>query len=189
MEAHFTLKSGNLNEYLSVQQLVDCDTKEKGCKGGWPSIAYNYIQKNGVVSDANYPYKASTNTCEDDTVSSSEKYKISKFASCEEEECNQNNFYNNLLQKGPFAVVIDAYNTEFFNYKSGIYNQSCAEPNHAIILVGYGIDKSSGEDYWIIRNSWNKSWGMNGYGYVKNDAANYYSCNINRYGFQPEVIA
>jgi len=187
MEAHFTLKTGIKNEYLSVQQLVDCDTKEKGCKGGWPSIAYNYIQKSGLVSDENYPYEAKTNTCKSDIVSSSNKYMISKFNSCEEDECNNNNFFNSLLQKGPFAVVIDAYNTEFFNYKSGIYNQSCAEPNHAIILVGYGKDEKTGEDYWIIRNSWSNSWGMNGYGYVKNDMNNYYSCNINRYAFQPEI--
>jgi len=187
MEAHFSIKSGMKNEYLSVQQLVDCDTKEKGCKGGWPSIAYNYIQKNGLVSDENYPYEAKTNTCKSDIVSSSNKYMISKFNSCEEDECNNNNFFNSLLQKGPFAVVIDAYNTEFFNYKSGIYNQSCAEPNHAIILVGYGKEEETGEDYWIIRNSWSNSWGMNGYGYVKNDINNYYSCNINRYAFQPEV--
>ena len=188
MEAHFSLKQKNKNEFLSVQQLVDCDPTDKGCKGGWPSIAFNYIVKNGLVSEKAYPYTAKTSTCKSDVISREKKYKISKFDSCEEDECNKNNFYFNLLNKGPFAVVIDAYNTEFFNYKSGIYNQSCAEPNHAIILVGYGIDKQSGEDYWIIRNSWTNTWGMNGYGYVKNDLDNYFSCNINRYAFQPVVI-
>ena len=43
MEAHFSLKQKNKNEFLSVQQLVDCDPTDKGCKGGWPSIAFNYI--------------------------------------------------------------------------------------------------------------------------------------------------
>ena len=32
---------------LSEQQLVDCDSTNYGCNGGWPSNALAYIQKNG----------------------------------------------------------------------------------------------------------------------------------------------
>jgi Papain family cysteine protease len=40
-------------------------------------------------------------------------------------------------------------------YESGVFNR-CSTTNidldHAVQLVGYGTD--SGEDYWLVRNSW-----------------------------------
>ena len=189
IEALRKLKGKGNNNYLSVQQLIDCDSKEKGCKGGWPSMAYNYLGKNGSVLDSDYPYKALNDVCKSEVVSHNVVARIeTSIDSCEEDECLTNGYQYKLLKNGPMATVIDAYNTLFFNYKSGIYSEECAEPNHAIILVGFGVDAKTKEEYWIIRNSWGSDWGMNGYGYVKHNPQNYLSCNINRYGFQPRII-
>jgi C1A family cysteine protease len=188
VEALLAKKSG-IKNYLSPQQLVDCDTKEKGCKGGWPSIAYNYAASNGFVLEDDYPYQAANGQCKQDIVQSLTAVKIdSNFARCEEDECTTDDAQFNMLKNGPVTVVIDAYNTNFFNYKSGIYDASCGEPNHAVMLVGYGVDSKTATKYWIIRNSWGSQWGMNGFGYVKMDVNNNYSCNLNRYGYQPKII-
>lgn len=52
-------------------------------------------------------------------------------------------------------------------YKSGIFSDPhCRKDvNHALIVAGYMSE--SKKDYWIVKNSWSKSWGMNGWAYIE----------------------
>ncbi|CAO1347637.1 unnamed protein product [Diamesa tonsa] len=45
---------------LSIQYLVDCDKGglNKGCIGGWPTYALEFLKINGIATAATYPYAA-----------------------------------------------------------------------------------------------------------------------------------
>lgn len=59
------------------------------------------------------------------------------------------------------AVAVNADAIQ--GYESGIFNGLCStEVNHAVLVVGYGTDSTDG-DYWIIKNSWDTTWGEQGY--------------------------
>jgi C1A family cysteine protease len=34
--------------------------------------------------------------------------------------------------------------------------------NHSVVIVGWGVDPSTGTKYWKVRNSYGEKWGMNG---------------------------
>ena len=56
---------------------------------------------------------------------------------------------------GPISVGVDA--TNWGPYSTGIFvDPSCnvARINHAVLVVGYGTEASTGRDYWIVKNSW-----------------------------------
>ncbi|XP_072316113.1 cathepsin S-like [Eucyclogobius newberryi] len=146
---------------LSPQNLVDCSGPygTGGCNGGWPHQALQYVIANqGIDSENFYPYKGQDGTC---------RYNPTYRAA----NCSTYNFVDTdelSLQRaaaviGPIAIVIDA--SDIFNYKSGVYyNPSCGhKTNHAVLLVGYGTDDTTGLDYWLVKNSWGKRWGEKGY--------------------------
>jgi C1A family cysteine protease len=64
----------------------------------------------------------------------------------------------------PVSVSIDAGHL-FMSYTSGVLNTTkCGKQlDHAVLVVGYGTDASSGLDYWTVKNSWGTSWGEAGY--------------------------
>jgi len=75
------------------------------------------------------------------------------------------------LQKyGPAQIGIDASCVS--GYTGGIIT-NCTSRNvdHAVAIVGAGTDSKIGVDYWIVRNSWNTTFGEDGYFRVQRDTA------------------
>merc|ERR1711934_331858 len=66
-----------------------------------------------------------------------------------------------LMTNGPLYVAFTVYG-DFETYRSGVYKQTTGGflGGHAVEMLGWGTE--NGEDYWLIKNSWNEEWGDNG---------------------------
>lgn len=58
--------------------------------------------------------------------------------------------------------------SDFRYYKEGVYTSSVCKSgpqdvNHAVLAVGYGKDLLTGLNYWTIKNSWDYTFGMEGF--------------------------
>ena len=155
---------------FSVQQLIDCDTTNNGCDGGWMYKGYRYASKFGMMPKDNYPYIAKEGQCKYD-----KDLVIFKNVGMVQEEALSNNKLKELVNKQPVAVGINA-NENLRFYKSGVLTEEflkCSNPdepvNHGVVIVGFGKvargEKGSGfcKEYWLIRNTWGTNWGEKGF--------------------------
>jgi len=72
-----------------------------------------------------------------------------------------------LATTGPVSVAFQVA-TDFRHYAYGVYSSTVCkngamDVNHAVLAVGYGTDPASNMTYWTIKNSWDFTWGVNGY--------------------------
>ena len=73
-----------------------------------------------------------------------------------------------LVKYGPAQIGIDA--SCVAGYTHGIItNCTSANVDHAVAIVGAGTDKETGIDYWLVRNSWDVTFGEGGYFRVQRD--------------------
>ncbi|CAD8074281.1 unnamed protein product [Paramecium primaurelia] len=160
LEGFFKVTTDQLPD-LSEQQLVDCSTildYNKGCDGGAPIRALNYVKRNGITTQAAYPYIAEQNkNCQ----IKGGVYHISVTVSIFANEAA----HQAALQEGPISVAVQA--SDWKNYKPTgddyIFPSSACtgDINHAVLAVGFTSDAL------IIKNSWAKSWGVDGYIYLQ----------------------
>lgn len=149
---------------LSEQNLVDCVTDDYGCQGGLPEDAFRYIKKQGGIDDEiSYPYEGETGECR----FNKSKVVMSDAGAAHLPVGNEEKLKEMVAKFGPVTVGIDASDPFFQLYKKGVYVSSFCKNtpqslDHAVLVVGYGTDPKAG-DYWIVKNSWGKIYGDNGY--------------------------
>jgi len=163
MEGSRFIANGKLIS-LSEQNLVDCSTSQgnQGCNGGLMDQAFQYvIQNGGIDTEASYPYTATgPNQCQYQASNSA-----GTISSYQDVSSGDEGALATAVAQQPTSVAIDASQPSFQSYTSGVYyepNCSSTQLDHGVLAVGYGTD-DSGNDYWIVKNSWGTDWGMSGY--------------------------
>jgi len=164
VEGAYAIKTGSLKS-LSEQQLVDCAGSygNHGCNGGMMDYAFSYIMDNGITTETAYPYVSGITKTADSCQSFSPVVKLS---GCYDVPANELAL-TLALQTQPVSVAIEADAKSFQLYKSGVYSDTSCGTNldHGVLAVGFGTS-SSGQDYYIVKNSWSTSWGDAGYIYI-----------------------
>eukprot|EP01017_Pseudomicrothorax_dubius_P012443 TRINITY_DN1514_c0_g1_i3.p2 TRINITY_DN1514_c0_g1~~TRINITY_DN1514_c0_g1_i3.p2 ORF type:complete len:139 (-),score=23.99 TRINITY_DN1514_c0_g1_i3:61-477(-) len=71
-----------------------------------------------------------------------------------------------IAAKGPVSTYFSVYN-DFFAYQSGIYYPVSGDyvGLHAVKIIGWGVENNI--SFWIAQNSWDDTWGENGYFRIK----------------------
>jgi len=176
---------------FSAENLVACcDECGDGCNGGFPTAAFEYWVKIGIVSGGPYnsnkgcqPYEIAP--CEHHTTGSrpnctgeGETPKCHK--TCESSysvdyqkdlhfgrkayslENNPQQIQMDIMKNGPVEAAFSVY-SDFLLYKSGVYHHVTGEAlgGHAVKILGWGVE--NGTKYWLVANSWNYDWGDGGY--------------------------
>jgi len=177
---------------LSIQFILNCGTEIAGsCYGGSGTGAYEFVKSVGHIPfDTCQPYIAcsadskegfcgdvdttcsSFNTCR--TCGSFSQYvdcvEITPFPNATIAEYGVVPRYDvdaikaEIYARGPVSAGINA--EPIVNYKGGIVRDTKfwhKMVNHIVSIVGWGKDSESGDEYWIIRNSWGQYWGEMGY--------------------------
>lgn len=163
--------SGRSLPILAPQQIVDCDNIEgaSGCNGGYTESAFDYVkQAGGLDTEESYPYQGQDGTCafKKDKVAAQVTGYSYAVPPCQDACDNQNQTLamTALVSVGPLAICVDA--STWSDYTGGIFSDCSHNANdqdHCVQLVGF--NRNSG--YWIVRNSWNTDWGINGYIHLK----------------------
>ncbi|GBG68239.1 hypothetical protein CBR_g2790 [Chara braunii] len=166
-----------------------------GCEGGYPLQAWTYFMTDGVVSTSCDPYfdrkgchhpgcepLFPTPTCErhcsqqDQSWDSSKRYVSDVYTVGPAVEEIMYEVYTN----GPVEVSFSVFQ-DFAHYKSGVYWHVTGDylGGHAVKLIGWGTE--GGVDYWLCVNSWNRSWGDDGYFKIRR--------GTDECGIEEEVVA
>ncbi|KAG8366218.1 hypothetical protein BUALT_Bualt17G0053700 [Buddleja alternifolia] len=126
---------------LPVQPLVDCDRANGGYITGIETRAYEYIILNGGInSDKDYPYRGVDGLC------------------CKEKETRRVASVDGYVKIPP--EMRNCYYRREPRQCSWIFNDF----SHFVLIIVYGF--KDGTDYWILKNSWGKGWGL-GYMYLQ----------------------
>lgn len=156
------------------------------CGGGYIDLAFQYLCDKGGIAINDDPEAQNgkyvcANTNGLTIYKGDRKYRVTKYdygelnpthkcrAKLEPErlktlEDNCLTIMSEIYRNGPVACLFKNYtNCNSFSGK-GVYSKAIGEDlgYHAVSIIGWGREESTGKPYWIVRNSWGPEWAEDG---------------------------
>jgi len=164
--------------YLSVQNVIDCGNAGS-CYGGDALPVYAYAYSTGIPDDTCDNYQAKNGNCNPFNTCGTcmpgscyplpaanyTHYKVSQYGRVS----GVQNMMAEIFARGPIscgvAATDDLVSWGQWNHGSNDIYDTCSsnQIDHIISIAGWGTDATTGEDYWIVRNSWGSPWGHHGW--------------------------
>ncbi|XP_030627217.1 cathepsin B-like [Chanos chanos] len=185
------LSAGKVSVEVSAEDLLTCcEDCGMGCFGGYPSSAWDYWAKTGLVTGGLYQSNVG---CRPYTIAPCEHHVNGSRPPCSGEQdtpkcdkqcvsgytlsypkdkhfgktaygipSNEQQIMAEIYKNGPVEAAFTVYE-DFLLYKTGVYQHVTGSVlgGHAVKILGWG--KENGTPYWLVANSWNTDWGDKGY--------------------------
>lgn len=195
LESHIAIQTQNHILFeLSEQQLVSCASNPQhcggvgGCAGATAEIAYEHVRLHGMVEEWGFGYQdyhgadVNCSLTLKDSGGNKTFYHGAVITIKDYAVLPSNNYtalMNAVARLGPVAVSVACLPWQF--YSSGVFHAplnpgKATDIDHLVVLEGYGTDQESGEDYWLVRNSWSPMWGEGGY--IRLKRVDEYECGM-----------
>jgi len=157
---------------LSQEWLVDNSTEAAGCKGGYFDSASDLVKPGQPLWSA-CPYKSGSGKCSP-TLAPAAHIKAWYMLGEKGQSPTVQEIEAYMASSGKaISIGIAAAAGNWESYSGGVYNACVTgDLDHMINIVGWDNEGATfdangnlppGKGVWILRNSWGKSWGENGY--------------------------
>lgn len=160
---------------LARQVVLNCGNSTAGsCNGGSDYGVFVFAHKFGIPDDSCQLYSAEEHTCsafrncmncDPPTpeaphgvcypVQSYDRYFVREFGRMKKPSIHE--MKAEIYRRGPISCSVDASFVEGGKYRAGdIVRPAPTEwdLDHDISVAGWGVDEATGDEYWIVRNSW-----------------------------------
>jgi cathepsin X len=171
---------------LSRQVVLNCGQDTAGsCSGGSDTGVYEFARKNGIPDESCQQYEAVDHECSDFRtcmncdppengnthlcypVQRYTKYFVEEWGTLENATVAQ--IKAEIFRRGPITCSIDSSPLEQGHYVRGKIVDTQVDPagkpftdtDHIVGVVGWGVDGDT--EYWLVRNSWGRFWGDDGF--------------------------